>query len=93
LKVLQAIASVSIGMATMEIMREYMPKMMRAALPVGGRASAIGTGMEGMASNLAEGSALVGIVLGIGWILLQIGFYIVGVVYLRKSEVRATFRG
>jgi hypothetical protein len=87
-KVIQGIASVYIGVATMQIMGEYMPKLMRASTPTG---TAMPAGVEGVASGLAQGSAMFGIALGVGWLLLQIGFYVAGTIYLRKPDVRATF--
>ncbi|MBK9259820.1 MAG: hypothetical protein IPM54_08280 [Polyangiaceae bacterium] len=89
LKVLNAIASVSIGMATIQILREFSPKIVRAALPAG---RTMPPGVEGLSTGLAETSMLFGLAVGVGWLLLQIGFYIAGAIYLRKPEVRAAFR-
>lgn len=88
LKVVQAVASVWIGMATIEILHEYLPKIMQAANPPG---RSLPAGAQGVATSIGEAAALLGIAFGVGWILLQLGFFIVGAIYLRKPEVRATF--
>lgn len=88
LKVVQAVCSVLIGVGTMEIMHEFTPKMMKAAKPAGVPGMA---GVDSAVSGIVEASVVMGIVLGVGWILLQLGFYLVGLIYLRKPEVRATF--
>lgn len=87
LKVAQGVASVYIGIVTMQLMQEYMPKMMQAMAPPG-RALPPGTDA---ANSIAQASAMFGVAVGLGWILMQLGFYIVGSIYLRKPDVRAVF--
>jgi hypothetical protein len=88
-EVLRGVASVSMGLATSKVMSDFMPKMMQASTPAGG--APLPAGMESAVSSVATGSALAGLVLGAGWILAQIIFYVVGALYLRKPEVRAAF--
>lgn len=89
LKIVQAVTAAWIGISTMQIINEFMLKMMR---PTNAPAGPIATKVEGIASGVMQASAIVGIAVGVGWALLQLGFYIVGLVYLRKPEVRAVFR-
>ena len=89
-EVLQGVASVGIGLATREVMREFMPQMMRATTPAGSPVPE--AAMEGMASGITEMAALVGIAFSVGWILMKISFYGVGSLYLRKPDVRALFK-
>jgi hypothetical protein len=88
LKIVQAVGSVYIGMTTIRILQEFMPKMMKASVPGGG---SLPPGAEGVTSSLALGGAVIGIVMSMGWIILQIGFYSMGLIYLRKPDVRAAF--
>jgi hypothetical protein len=90
LDLLRGVISILAGMATLQILREYMPQMIHASMPAGGSPSS--AGIESVASGMAEGSAVMGIVIGVGWTLLKIGFYAVGSIYLRKPEVRAAFK-
>jgi hypothetical protein len=48
-------------------------------------------GMGDMMEGFVQASAWMGMCLAGGWVLLKLGFYVWGVVYLRKPEVRARF--
>ncbi|MBK9259925.1 MAG: hypothetical protein IPM54_08835 [Polyangiaceae bacterium] len=87
--VLHGIASVSIGTATMQILREFRPKIMHASWPAGNSPP---PAMEGLSSSFFEMGMLFGLAVGWGWLLVQIVFYLVGAIYLRKPEVRDAFR-
>lgn len=87
--VLRGIASVSVGAATMQILREFRPKIMLASLPA---KSPPPPAMEDLPPSFFEVGMLFGLAMGTAWSLLQIGFYIAGAIYLRKPEVRAAFR-
>ena len=89
LKVLRGVVLIANGMATRQITREFMPKIMQAinagAHPMPARTADIAT-------SIGEAAMLFGFVLGITWLLLNIGFFIGGSIYLRKPDVRVAFR-
>lgn len=89
-EILGAIATISAGLASRRVILEFMPRMMRASLPAGG--SSPPAGMEGMASGLAEGGAVLGLAISVVWILFKLGFFGVGSMYLRRPDVRAAFK-
>jgi hypothetical protein len=80
LKIIEGGGSLHIGITSMRIWQEFMPKIM--AVP----------GTEEAMSNTVLWISVLGIAMNMGWILVQIGFYSMGLIYLRKPDVRAAFR-
>jgi hypothetical protein len=89
LKVLHGVSSVAVGLASWQILREFRPKAARASLPAGVSPP---EGIDDLVINPWDEGYLFGLALAMGWLLLQIGFFIVGSIYLRNPEVRAAFR-
>ncbi len=47
--------------------------------------------MERMFEGIMQASSFVGVCFGVGWLLVKLGFYVWGVVYLRRPATRGLF--
>ena len=81
-------ANTMVQMETMSVMEEYMPKVMEASVPAGGK-------MPPNVKNITTLSTKIGILVGVvflsGWVLCKLGVFIYTVYYLGKPEIKALY--
>jgi hypothetical protein len=82
-----AVPQVLVQLETRAVMNEMMPKMMAAQH---GRNQAP-PGMENFMSSVFSAATLVSLIFILIWLVGKIVFYVIGIRYLRKPDVRALF--
>ncbi|MEM9189956.1 MAG: hypothetical protein AAGF12_12310 [Myxococcota bacterium] len=73
-----------VQMKTIDLVDEMMAEMMATTpnLP---------PDFEAIMSTMMSGAVIVGMIAGVAWLLLKLGYYVTAIVYLRKSTTKASF--
>lgn len=86
-ELMRLIPTISIQMATADIMEEFMADAMKASS--GGRP--LPPGAAKMTQTIMKGSVFIGIAFVVAWVLLKLGFYGYGTYYLRQPRTRGLY--
>jgi len=87
LELVQLIPKVAIGYETATIATNYMSRIMETSAPQGRQPPGMGVSLM----TFGKAAMIAGIVLSVVVKLVETGFYVFGVIYLRRPKVRALF--
>ena len=79
---------VILGLVVQQDMQEAMAIMMSSATPPGADPQ-----LDRMFDGIMRASAWTGVCFAIAWVLGKLGYYLWGVLYLRRPQVRSLFGG
>jgi hypothetical protein len=86
---IQLVPALLVQRETQALMAEMMPKMMQEVQQ--GAKKPPGFDPDQFASGLVKAISIMSFIIGIGWLVCKVVYYAIGIVYLRKSQVAASF--
>jgi len=86
----QLFPAIAVQLENAAVTEKYMPRLMEAPSPHGGR---MPPEFGGMMSVFTKAAAVLGMVVAVVMALAQVAFYVFGAIYLGRPEVRAQFTG
>jgi hypothetical protein len=86
---IQLVPALLVQRETQALMAEMMPKMMQEVQQ--GAKKTPGFDPDQFASGLVKAISIMSFVIGIGWLVCKVVYYAIGIVYLRKPQVAASF--